>query len=93
MAGEQVGCLAMSEPEAGSDVLSMKTAATKVAGGWELSGSKMWITNGPEADVMVIYARTGPGQRGAHTAFIVDGRKVGRGAKLDKLVRPPCVCM
>jgi isovaleryl-CoA dehydrogenase len=57
----------------------------QVAGGWELNGSKMWITNGPEADVMVIYARSGPGPKNAHTAFVVDGARVGRGAKLDKL--------
>ncbi len=59
--------------------------AAQVAGGWELNGSKMWITNGPEADVMVIYARSGPGPKNAHTAFVVDGARVGRGAKLDKL--------
>lgn len=85
VAGERVGALAMSEPEAGSDVLSMKTRATKVAGGWELRGSKMWITNGPDAHVFVIYARTSDGPKNAHTAFVVDGAKVGRGDKLDKL--------
>jgi isovaleryl-CoA dehydrogenase len=47
----------------------------QVAGGWELNGSKMWITN----------ARSGPGPKNAHTAFVVDGARVGRGAKLDKL--------
>ncbi len=50
-----------------------------------LLGSKMWITNGPDAHVMVIYARTSEGVKNAHTAFIVDGSKVGRGDKLDKL--------
>lgn len=48
----------MSEPGAGSDVVSMKTKAEKVSGGWKVNGSKMWITNGGEADVIVLYAKT-----------------------------------
>lgn len=58
ISGELVGALAMSEVGAGSDVVSMKTKAQKVEGGWMLNGSKMWITNGSIADVIVIYAKT-----------------------------------
>jgi isovaleryl-CoA dehydrogenase len=86
--GSQVGALAMSEPDAGSDVVAMRTRAERVAGGFRLTGQKMWITNAPEADVLIVYARTspGPGPKGI-TAFIVtkatDGFSVG--TKLDKL--------
>ena len=85
--GRQVGALAMSEPSAGSDVVGMRLRAEKVQGGYLLNGSKAWITNGPDADVMVVYAKTEPERRERGiTAFIVErSHKVGRGAKLDKL--------
>ncbi len=85
--GEHIGALAMSEPESGSDVVGMRLRARKCGGGYVLSGRKMWITNGPDADVMVIYAKTDPqaGARGI-TAFIVEREfGVGRGRKIDKL--------
>jgi len=86
--GTQIGALAMSEPEAGSDVVSMRLRAERAAGGFVLNGTKMWITNGPDAHVLVVYAKTDPGAgpRGM-TAFIVEGDSPGfsRGAKLDKL--------
>jgi len=88
VSGEDVGALAMSEPGSGSDVVSMRTRADRRDGGWVLNGSKMWITNGPEADTAVIYATIEPGS-GAKgiTAFIVErGSKGYRAAqKLDKL--------
>ncbi|MDX9687073.1 isovaleryl-CoA dehydrogenase [Halopseudomonas formosensis] len=88
ISGEHVGALAMSEPEAGSDVVSMRLRAERRGDHYLLNGSKMWITNGPDADVLVIYAKTEP-ERGARgiTAFIVEGDSPGfsRGAKLDKL--------
>jgi isovaleryl-CoA dehydrogenase len=86
--GEQVGALAMSEPNAGSDVVSMKLRAERDGPDYLLNGSKMWITNGPEADVFVIYAKTEPGAGSSGiTAFIVEGDSAGfsRGPKLDKL--------
>ncbi len=87
VSGEHVGALAMSEPGSGSDVVSMRTRAERRDGGWVLNGSKMWITNGPEADTAVIYATVEPGS-GAKgiTAFIVErGLKGYRAAqKLDK---------
>jgi isovaleryl-CoA dehydrogenase len=86
--GEHVGALAMSEPGAGSDVVGMRTRAEKKGDRFILNGSKMWITNGPEAEVLVIYAKTEPnaGPRGI-TAFLVEkGMKGFRPAqKLDKL--------
>ena len=88
VSGEDVGALAMSESGSGSDVISMRTRADRKSDGWVLNGSKMWITNGPEADTAVIYATTDPGSgaRGI-TAFIVErGMKGFRAAqKLDKL--------
>ena len=88
ISGAHVGALAMSEPGAGSDVLSMKLRATEHDGGYRLNGNKMWITNGPDADVMVVYAKTDPelGARGV-TAFIVEKGMPGFGTaqKLDKL--------
>jgi len=88
IAGEQVGALAMSEPGAGSDVVSMKTRADKVGDRYVLNGSKMWITNGPVADTFVIYAKTDrtAGARGM-TAFIVEKGFKGfaPAQKLDKL--------
>ncbi|MCB1381741.1 MAG: acyl-CoA dehydrogenase family protein, partial [Notoacmeibacter sp.] len=69
--GEHVGALAMSEPGAGSDVVSMRTWAEKRGDRYVLNGTKMWITNGPEADVLVVYAKTDPsaGPKGI-TAFL-----------------------
>jgi isovaleryl-CoA dehydrogenase len=88
VSGEFVGALAMSEPGAGSDVISMKLRATERGGVYVLNGTKMWITNGPDADVMVVYAKTEPelGARGV-TAFIVEKGMKGfsTAQKLDKL--------
>jgi isovaleryl-CoA dehydrogenase len=88
ISGEHVGALAMSEPGAGSDVMSMKLRAEKRNGRYVLNGTKMWITNGPDADVIVVYARTDPaaGARGI-TAFIVEKGCKGYATaqKLDKL--------
>jgi isovaleryl-CoA dehydrogenase len=88
IAGTKIGALAMSESGAGSDVVSMRTTAKKVDGGYVLNGTKMWITNGPDADFIVVYAKTEPekGSKGI-TAFIVekqfDGFSCAR--KLDKM--------
>lgn len=88
ISGEHVGALAMSEPGAGSDVVSMKLRAEKRNDRYVLNGSKFWITNGPDADVLVVYAKTDPaaGSRGI-TAFIVEKGMKGftTGPKLDKL--------
>ncbi len=88
ISGDHVGALAMSEPGAGSDVVGMKLRAEKKGDRYVLNGNKMWITNGPDADVMVIYAKTDPeaGSKGI-TAFLVEkgfkGFSVAQ--KLDKL--------
>ncbi|MBN6149087.1 isovaleryl-CoA dehydrogenase [Xanthomonas sp. AmX2] len=86
--GEHVGALAMSEPGAGSDVVSMKLRAELRGDRYVLNGNKMWITNGPDADVLVVYAKTDPagGARGI-TAFIVEKGMPGfsTAQKLDKL--------
>jgi isovaleryl-CoA dehydrogenase len=86
--GTHVGALAMSEPGAGSDVVGMRTRAEKKGDRYVLNGSKMWITNGPDADVLVIYAKTDPaaGSRGI-TAFLVEKGFKGfsTAQKLDKL--------
>ena len=86
--GEHVGALAMSEPNAGSDVVSMKLKADKQGDHYVLNGNKMWITNGPDANTYVIYAKTdiNAGPRGM-TAFIVERDFSGfsRSPKLDKL--------
>ena len=88
ISGEHVGALAMSEPDAGSDVVSMKLRAEKRNDRYVLNGTKMWITNGPDADTLVVYAKTDPnaGPRGI-TAFLVEKTFKGfsTGAKLDKL--------
>lgn len=78
ISGEKIGALAMSEHSAGSDVVSMKLAAKPVDGGFLLNGSKMWITNGPEADHLIVYAKTEPdkGSKGI-TAFIVSSKAKG----------------
>ena len=86
--GEHLGALAMSEPNAGSDVVSMKLRADKKGDRYVLNGNKMWITNGPTADVLVVYAKTDPsaGPRGI-TAFLVEKGFKGftTAQKLDKL--------
>ena len=88
ISGEHIGALAMSEPNAGSDVVSMKLKAELKGDKYILNGNKMWITNGPDADVYVIYAKTDL-EKGPHgiTAFIVERDFSGfsRGQKLDKL--------
>ena len=88
ISGEHVGALAMSEPNAGSDVVSMKLRADFKGDRWVLNGTKMWITNGPDCDVLVVYAKTEPelGARGM-TAFLIEkgfkGFSIAQ--KLDKL--------
>src|SRR5689334_777271 len=88
ISGEHVGALAMSEPGAGSDVVSMRTRAERRGDRYVLNGSKMWITNGPEAETLVVYAKTDPaaGPKGI-TAFIVQKGFKGfsTAQKLDKL--------
>ncbi len=88
IAGTAVGALAMSEPGAGSDVVSMRLRADKRGDRYVLNGTKMWITNGPDADVLVVYAKTDPdaGPRGI-TAFLIEKGFAGfaPGLKLDKL--------
>jgi isovaleryl-CoA dehydrogenase len=86
--GENVGALAMSEPDAGSDVVNMSMRAEKRGDRYVLNGDKMWVTNGPDADVVIVYGKTDPGA-GAHgiTAFIIEKAFKGfaRAQKLDKL--------
>ncbi len=88
ISGEHVGALAMSEPGAGSDVVGMRTRADKKGDRWVLNGGKMWITNGPDADTLVVYAKTDPeaGPRGI-TAFLIEKGMKGfsTAQKLDKL--------
>ncbi len=88
VSGEHVGALAMSEPGAGSDVMGMKLRAEDKGGYYLLNGSKMWITNGPDADTLVVYAKTAPelGPRGV-TAFLIEKGTKGFSIaqKLDKL--------
>jgi isovaleryl-CoA dehydrogenase len=86
ISGEHMGALAMSEANAGSDVVSMRTRAEKKGDRFILNGAKMWITNGPLADTLVVYAKTNPSARGI-TAFIVEKTFAGfsTGQKLDKL--------
>lgn len=88
ISGEHVGALAMSEPGAGSDVISMQLKAEDKGGYYLLNGSKMWITNGPDADTLVVYAKTEPemGARGV-TAFLIEKGMKGFSIaqKLDKL--------
>ncbi|MFT7802027.1 isovaleryl-CoA dehydrogenase, mitochondrial isoform X1 [Arapaima gigas] len=88
VSGEHVGALAMSEPNAGSDVVSMKLRARKEGSHYVLNGNKFWITNGPDADVLIVYAKTEPkaAARGI-TAFIVEKGMPGfsTAQKLDKL--------
>jgi isovaleryl-CoA dehydrogenase len=88
ISGAHVGALAMSEPNAGSDVVSMTTRATRRGDRFVINGAKMWITNGPVADTLVVYAKTDPaaGAQGI-SAFIVERGMKGfsNGAKLDKV--------
>ncbi|KZT69785.1 acyl-CoA dehydrogenase NM domain-like protein [Daedalea quercina L-15889] len=88
VSGKKVGSLAMSEPGSGSDVVSMQLGATKVDGGWMLNGNKFWITNGPTASTLVVYAKTAPekASRGI-TAFIIERSFAGFSThqKLDKV--------
>ena len=88
ISGEHVGALAMSEPDAGSDVVSMKTSAHRRGDRYILNGNKMWITNGPVAETLIVYAKTDPaaGPRGI-TAFILEKQFHGfsTAPKLDKL--------
>ena len=88
ISGEHVGALAMSEPGAGSDVVSMRTRADQRGDRYMLNGSKMWITNGPDAETLVVYAKTDPaaGVRGI-TAFLIEKGMAGfrTAQKLDKL--------
>ncbi len=104
ISGEHVGALAMSEPGAGSDVVSMQLRADAVRGGFVLNGAKFWITNGHQAEVLVVYAKTDPaaGSKGI-TAFIVEsgfegfrpGQKIGklgmRGSPTSELVFEDCL--
>ncbi|KAI0647387.1 acyl-CoA dehydrogenase NM domain-like protein [Trametes meyenii] len=87
IAGRKVGSLAMSEPGSGSDVVSMKLRADKVDGGWRLNGNKFWITNGPTASTLVVYAKSSPdkGSKGI-TAFVIERGFSGFSThqKLDK---------
>jgi isovaleryl-CoA dehydrogenase len=88
ISGEHVGALAMSEPGAGSDVVSMRLRADRKGDRFILNGSKMWITNGPEADTLVVYAKTNPdaGPRGISALLIEKGMKgFSIAQKLDKL--------
>jgi isovaleryl-CoA dehydrogenase len=88
ISGEHIGALAMSEPGAGSDVVSMKLRAEKKGDRYVLNGNKMWITNGPDADTLIVYAKTDitAGSKGI-TAFIIEKRFKGfsTAQKLDKL--------
>jgi isovaleryl-CoA dehydrogenase len=88
ISGDHVGALAMSESEAGSDVVSMRLKAEKKDSSYVLNGRKMWITNGPDANTLVVYAKTDPnaGAKGI-TAFLIEGSMAGfsRSPKLDKL--------
>jgi isovaleryl-CoA dehydrogenase len=88
ISGEHVGALAMSEPEAGSDVVGMRTRADKKGDRFVLNGNKMWITNGPIADTLIVYAKTDPaaGPRGISAFIIEKGMKgFSTAQKLDKL--------
>ena len=78
MAGQRLGCTALTERGAGSDFAAISTTATRVDGGWRINGHKAWITNAAEADVLVLYAQTEAGSGGRGIAgFLVDGRRAG----------------
>jgi isovaleryl-CoA dehydrogenase len=86
IAGEALGSLAMSEPNSGSDVMSMRTTASRVNGGFVLNGTKLWITNGAKADVVLVYAKSNS-EHNKLTAFLVtpDMSGFSVGQKLDKI--------
>jgi len=86
ISGEHLGSLAMSEADAGSDVVGMKLRAEAVQGGYRLNGTKYWITNGTYADTLVVYAKTGEGSKGI-TAFLIEKDFAGFsvGQKIDKM--------
>ena len=85
--GSLIGCLAMTEPEAGSDVMSMRTRAERVDGGWRLDGTKTFITNGPVADLALVYARTGGAEERRLGLFAIptDAPGFARGRKFSKM--------
>jgi isovaleryl-CoA dehydrogenase len=86
ISGEHVGSLAMSEAGAGSDVIGMKLKAEKSGNGYRLNGTKFWITNGHDADVLVVYAKTGEGSKGITTFLIERGMEgFSTGQKVDKM--------
>jgi isovaleryl-CoA dehydrogenase len=87
VSGEHIGALAMSEPGSGSDVVSMQLKAEKTAAGYLLNGTKMWITNGPDADVIVVYAKTdaSAGSRGISAFLVEKAFGFSTAQKLDKL--------
>jgi isovaleryl-CoA dehydrogenase len=88
ISGKKVGSLAMSETGSGSDVVSMRLRADKVSGGYRLTGNKFWITNGPVAETLVVYAKTDPskGSKGITTFIIEKGFKgFSTAQKLDKV--------
>jgi isovaleryl-CoA dehydrogenase len=91
ISGEHVGALAMSEPGAGSDVISMKLKAEDKGGYYLLNGNKMWITNGPDADTLVVYAKTEPelGARGV-TAFLIEKGMKGFSASRKSSTSSAC---
>src|SRR5659263_178595 len=85
ISGEHVGALAMSEPGAGSDVLSMKLKAEEKGGYYLLNGSKFWITNGPDADTLVVYAKTEPElENSPHASLPPEGAVLPRGGPAAK---------
>jgi isovaleryl-CoA dehydrogenase len=85
--GTVIGCLAMTEPEAGSDVMSMRTRAERIDGGWRLDGTKTFITNGPVADLALVYARTGGAEDRRLGLFAIptDAPGFARGRKFSKM--------
>jgi isovaleryl-CoA dehydrogenase len=85
--GSAIGCLAMTEPEAGSDVMSMRTRAERIEGGWRLNGTKTFITNGPVADLALVYARTGGADDRRLGLFAIPTDTPGftRGRKFSKM--------
>ena len=87
ISGEHIGALAMSEPGSGSDVVSMQMKADKTDAGYLLNGTKMWITNGPDADVIVVYAKTAPaaGSSGISAFLVEKSFGFSSAPKLDKL--------
>ena len=85
--GTWVSCLAITEPGSGSDALSMRTSAKRVDGGWLINGSKTFITNGPNCDMTMVYAKTGPIESREMGLFIVEATADGfsRGKKMEKM--------